>query len=151
MRNLADKISFLVIFLTIIFLLIYAYFQFYPFQVLKFANTNLDGTGYYEVLTKSVARGELLQYKSEFTKLIDLNGEVSCFFVDGVIFKEPTFRTSNPLGINNTVRAKLIPESLPTGTYRYSCEVFYELPMHRIIRYQFYTDIFQVTNNDCME
>lgn len=144
MRNVADFTSFLVILVAFAFMVAYAYFSFYPFQVLRFEQLNADGTGYYDVITKQVRAGGLLQYEARFEKLMDLNSTVSCFFLDGIIYKEPSFITDNPMGLNNTIRAKQVPSTLPPGIYRYSCEIFYDLTMHRTLRYQFYTDYFEV-------
>lgn len=144
MKGLADKTSFLTIIIAFIFMILYAWFSFYPFQIIEFKQTNPDGTGYYEVITKKVKAGGMFEYQSKFTKLMDLNGTVSCFFLDGIIYKEPSFITNNPMGYNDTIRAKQVPSTLPPGIYRYSCEIFYDMTMHRTIRYQFYTDYFEV-------
>jgi hypothetical protein len=73
-----------------------------------------------------------------------MNGTLGCFYIDGVIFHEPLFVINNAVGANDAVRARRVPSTLPSGTYRYSCIIVYELPMGRVIKYQFYTDYFEI-------
>lgn len=145
MKNIANKLSYLIIAGTFIFMAIYAYFSFYPFNILEFDQVNAEGAGYYEVVTPTVKQGGLLQYHSIFTKNMDLRGKVSCYFEDGILFRVPEFTSDNSTGVNDTIRAVKVPETLPEGTYRYSCKIFYKLTMHRVVEYTFVTGFFEVT------
>lgn len=143
-KDLLDYFSYLVLLLAFGIMIFYAYMSYYPFEILKFDKVDENGNGVYEVLTPEVKGGEILMYRSDFTKLMDIPATMQCAFEDGIIYQVSERANNNTVGDHNEVRAVDVPVSLVPETYRYTCRVIYKLTMGRTIEYNFYTEPFTV-------
>lgn len=143
-RNIIDNLSLLVVFWTLLLLLIYGVATLYPYEIVKFKKEDGLGRGLYIVEDKVIKEGELLRYHVQFEKLSDRQGVMSCFFEDGILFRTPSTLSNQPVGVRDYIQAVEIPQTLPSGEYKYGCLVSYEMYFDKVITYTFYTDEFTV-------
>lgn len=146
--NLANKISLLVLLGIFVYLLFFGYFQFYPFKILSFAETDVLGVGQYQVLNKTVQQGGLLYYRVNFEKYIDKTGRLTCNFQDGLSYRVPEFHSNLGIGKQDYTQVIDIPIGLPAGRYEYTCLITYEMMLGRLIQYRFSTDTFEVVERE---
>ncbi len=144
MKKILDAFSFFVLLLAFVIMIYYAYMSFFPFEIIRYTNQDQEGVGIYQILTPTVKRGESIRYISDFEKLMDIGGEMSCYFQDGLIHQLPDRSSNNPVGYHYEVRSIEVPLSLNTGEYIYTCTVRYKLTMGRVIDYTFKTEPFIV-------
>lgn len=143
-KDFLDYFSYFVLLIAFGFMIYFAYVSYYPFEIIKFNNTDNEGNGIFKVLTPEVRKGEILLYVSEFEKLMNIPGEISCYFEDGIVYQLTDRVNNNKVGRHDEVRAIDVPLSLPPETYRYGCKVNYKLTMGRTITYTFFTDYFKI-------
>jgi hypothetical protein len=147
-RKLIDRLSMFTIVWTLALLVLYGILTLYPFKIVEFYQTDPLGNGIYLVVDKVIEEGELLRYRVHFKKLSNETGELNCFFEDGILFRVPSSLSTQPVGERDFIQAVSIPETLPSGKYRYVCVVTYEKYFDRLITYQFATDEFEVIKNE---
>lgn len=145
-RKLIDHLSLFVIIWTLVLLLFYGFLTLYPFKIVRFLHTDVEGNGMYKVIDTKVERGGLLRYQVRFEKLMNRQGVLNCFFEDGILFRVPTVISNNRVGKVDFIQAISVPDTLPLGEYRYSCLVTYTMFFDRDINYFFYTDKFEVVD-----
>ena len=109
----------------------------YPFQVIKY-NTP------YKILTPIVKAGGQIEYQRNSDKFINLEGNLSCSFQDDLIYTLPSETSNLSVGLHTEKEIIDVPINLPPATYTYRCVVTYKLLGLRDLRYEFYTDSFQV-------
>ena len=144
MRRFIDRASFIVIILTFLGLIYYALMSLYPFEIIKFSRTDAEGNGIFKMNTPIVKAGGTIEYICSYTQLIDMNGEISCYFEDEILYQVVGRSNSLAIGKHCEGRAVEIPIGLKPDTYRFGCNIDYTLPTGRVLRYTFYTEPFTV-------
>ena len=138
MNKHLDNAIFIMMILVLIFAIGCVIVLIYPFKVIEFNDP-------YKVLTPVVQAGNLMQYRRDSVKYMQLTGDLSCHFEDGLIYAIPSVESNNPVGPLSGVVSIQIPKELPPGTYIYKCTVTYKLAGIRELRYEFQTEAFEVT------
>jgi hypothetical protein len=142
--NLANKISLIILLGIFIWLLYYGFYQFFPFKIIQFEKSDINGIGQYKVLSKTVPQGGLLHYRVLLEKFSDKTATLSCNFQDGLLYRVAEFHSNLSIGEHDYVQVIDIPVGLPAGKYEYACIVTYELRTGRLVQYRFVTDTFEV-------
>lgn len=90
-------------------------------------------------------KGENLLINFNQCKLIDVVGESSGEFIDGVVFTTPVFHRQLEKGCYKTLVATVkVPETLPAGKYYYTEVIKYRLNPLKQVQYRFSTPKFEV-------
>lgn len=113
------------------------YWSVYPYKVLL-------QHAPHKILTPIVYSGESMKYRRVVTKLMDIQGSVSCSIVDGIEYKLPQRISTTKLGLNDSIQILVIPNQIETGTYRYACDVTFDVNPIRKITYHTTTEKFKV-------
>lgn len=116
---------------------VYMYWTLYPYKI-------LDVRSVYGVQTKTVKQGDMLVFKRNVEKLHNIDAEVNCSFVDGLVYNLPSRRSTTTVGYDNTTQAVIVPSTLPVGIYKYTCKLDFQVNPIRTVSYTITTDTFEV-------
>ena len=133
-----DNAIFIMLIVVLLFLISYIVVLLYPFKVAEFHSP-------LKVLTPIVQKGGSLLYQQDSEKFMQIEGNMNCYYVDGLTLPVGSKPSNRAVGINKEVISIVIPESLPPATYFYKCTLTYEVLGIKEVRYEFYTDNFTVT------
>lgn len=101
--------------------------------------------GNFQIEKTVYKRGEPLLIHFKQCKNMDIQGESSGAFVDGVVFLTPPYNRNLEKGCYDWVETTvIIPITLPAGNYQYSETVRYRINPLREVVYRFSTPQFEV-------
>jgi hypothetical protein len=119
-----------------------AFWRLYPYVIVTYDQATF---GIVES-PKSAKQGGVLSYHYSFDKRMDVRGDVSKQFVDGIIFQaEKSLVTQRPLGRGHVHCEIPIPETLPPGVYKLRITATYQVNPIRTVTYVHDTEFFEVT------
>lgn len=101
----------------------------------------------YPVINKQVRRGEILEYRTNYTKHIDVAGTVYKIVVceDGSAITLPSRVSSIPVGEHKLIsRTTKIPNDAPIGMCVLYVDVEYPVNKLRNVHYSFTTERFEI-------
>jgi hypothetical protein len=127
MRTFIVWLSYTTLALTVAFLLVFAFFQLYPFDIQKRENPYMAVTNE----NSRVHPGELLKLKDEYCKLMPYDATVSRSFIDGIEYPLPVYQSNRDVGCYNGTENVEIPNTLQAGIYQYRIVFVYHLPFGR--------------------
>lgn len=138
--KLINYLSFLTLLVAFGFLLIFGFWQFYPYKTIEFKNVPFPIFNE----NKTIEQGGVLVYKTEFCKYTDLEAKVARSFVDEVVYLVPTDVGVRPKGCGEVMVELTIPNTLPPATYKLVIDYTYEVNPIRTISIHEETESFLV-------
>ena len=122
-------ISYLTFFLAMSIIGTIFFWTVYPYKI-------LDIKGKYKVLTPTVKPGQELMFQRNVDKLVGIQGDVNCSFVDGIEYKLPMRRSLTLKGQDNSIQSVIVPKQIIPGKYKYSCHITFQVnPIHTVVYY----------------
>jgi hypothetical protein len=118
-----------------------AYWMLAPYEVLRVTNAHMSQS--------VVMQGQTTAYSDDYIKLLDIDGQATRAFVDGIVYDAGSYDSALPVQLTpkRIVRPVTIPSTLPPGRYHLQITVRYQVNPLRELVYQFYTDEFTVVAN----
>ena len=120
------------------FLLLAAYWLFYPYKIITYSDLP------YQTAKTEYVQGDITTYSFKFCKHLELPATVEKQFVDGLLFMSEGNKNNLPLGCHKAVIQLHIPETLPAGEYKLRTTARYRVNPIRIIEVVNETNTFNV-------
>jgi hypothetical protein len=141
MKRLFYCIAWLGIISMMISIIIMFWWSVYPYKPVIFR------TEYFETTKTHYKVGELLQYKVDYCKYMNLKVTISRAFIDGIVYLTPDSTGARPIGCGVTGEYMEIP-NLPPATYKIKITYTYQVNPIRTISIIKYTNPFTVLENN---
>ena len=128
------SISFMVLWVCL-----FGFWEFYPYQVITVANARMTSPVVYQ--------GEVTSYESDYTKSTNIEATVTRQFVDGLIFDAGSCTSNLPVSSGRAISEISIPETLPPGQYHLVITLKYKVNPIRTIEVKYKSSDFTVLEN----
>jgi hypothetical protein len=125
----------------LIFIGVILYYSFYPFKVTTLNSIGIDGAEY--------CRGDWVEVEIDFQKHMDIQGDITWYIVDGIVYELDAPGITRPGGDNHIVTLRQVPYSILPGRYNLRVEAAYDVhPFHKTIVNTWNTPTFTVLEAD---
>ncbi len=131
----------LAVFFVLILALLLAFWNYYPYKTVEFH-------GDFQTLQTSYNSGDKTKILVDYCKYVDLQPEVTKYFVDGIVYLAVDETIPLPVGCGIGEVNINIPNSLPSGKYRLKIDVKYQVNPIKSVTVENYSNWFTVDNND---
>lgn len=137
-RSLAYYYSLFTIGLVLLFLLLIAYWSFYPYQIITFGKDNG------KILTPVVKAGGYVQMQQDYCKYQNLISIIDRQFVDSIVYQVPNTRARRLLGCHKFIEYIYVPPNLPPATYHITTGISFQVNPIRTVTTFVTTGKFQI-------